>query len=178
MKLGDHQLKICIKNFEELKVLGEKAFSQIKDKDYFWSFEEESNCLAIIIKHLSGNMISRWTDFLITDGEKDFRNRDSEFEISIPRNKKDIIDKWEKGWKCLFETINMLTGDDLLKEITIRNQKHTVVQAINRQLIHYGYHIGQIVYLAKLLAKTNWNTLSVARGRSKEFNERMSKKNK
>ena len=176
MNLGNHYLKTCVKNFSELKMLGEKAFSQMNEEDFFWTPDEESNSIAIIIRHLSGNMLSRWTDFLTTDGEKDYRKRDQEFVTNTHENKESILSKWEKGWKCLFDTLNLLTDNDLLKEVTIRSQKHTVVQAINRQLTHYGYHIGQIVYIVKLCSGKEWKTLSVAKGKSKEFNEEMKKK--
>jgi hypothetical protein len=176
MDLGNHYTKTCIKNFIDLKNLGEKTFTQLNEEDFICSPGDDSNSIAIIVRHVSGNMLSRWTDFLTTDGEKDFRNRDAEFETDYSDDKKDILNKWEKGWRCLFDTLNSLSKDDLLKEVTIRSQKHTVVQAINRQLTHYSYHIGQIVYIAKLRAKRNWKTLSVLKGKSKEFNEEMKKK--
>jgi len=149
----------------------------MSEDDFFWTPDEESNSIAIIVRHLSGNMFSRWTNFLTTDGEKDFRKRDQEFVSNTHENKKELISKWEKGWKCLLATLNLLTDNDLLKEVTIRSQKHTVIQAINRQLTHYGYHIGQIIYIAKLRSGKEWETLSVERGKSEEFNEEMKKKN-
>lgn len=176
MDLGNHYLTTCIKNFKDLKNLGKKTFSQICKEDFFWTPDEESNSIAIIIRHLSGNMLSRWTEFLTTDGEKEFRKRDQEFVTNTHENKEGLISKWEEGWKCLFDTLNLLTDDDLLKEVTIRSQKHTVVQAINRQLIHNGYHIGQIVYIAKLRSGKEWKTLSVAKGKSEKFNEEMKRK--
>lgn len=176
MDLAKHYLTTCIKNFNDLKNLGEKALTQLSEQDTFWFPDNDSNSVAIIIRHLNGNMLSRWTDFLTTDGEKDFRKRDREFESNKHENRETLTSKWEKGWKCLIESLDLLTEDDLLKEVTIRNQKHTVVQAINRQLIHYGYHIGQIVYIAKLCSGKDWKTLSVAKGKSDEFNEEMKKK--
>lgn len=161
--LGKHYLENSIKEFRKLKDLGDKSFSQIKDEDFFWSPDEESNSIAIIVRHLSGNMISRWTDFLTTDGEKESRKRDEEFEKVFYTDKDDVMSRWEKGWKRLFKTMESLTEEDLLKEVKIRNEPHTVMQAINRQLTHYGYHIGQIVYIAKHLENSNWKSLSIPR---------------
>lgn len=171
MNFGKHYLENSISEFNKLKQLGDKSFSQIKDEDFFWSPDEESNSIAIIVRHLSGNMISRWTDFLTTDGEKENRNRDEEFERIFYTDKDDVISRWEKGWKRLFETLESLTENDLMKEIKIRNEPHTVIAAINRQLAHYGYHIGQIVYIAKHLEGTGWKSLSIPRGKSEEFNK-------
>ncbi|MBK8551698.1 MAG: DUF1572 family protein [Ignavibacteria bacterium] len=171
MDLGKNYLENSISEFKKLKQLGDRSFSQIKDEDFFWSPDEESNSIAIIIRHLSGNMISRWTDFLTTDGEKENRNRDEEFERIFYTDKDDVISRWDKGWKRLFETFESLTENDLMKEIKIRNEPHTVIAAINRQLAHYGYHIGQIVYIAKHLEGTGWKSLSIPRGKSEEFNK-------
>jgi Protein of unknown function (DUF1572) len=159
--LGKHYLENSIKEFKKLKELGDKTFLQIKDEDFFWSPDEESNSIAIIIRHLSGNMISRWTDFLATDGEKESRKRDEEFEPLFYTDKDDILSRWERGWKRTFETLESLNENDLLKKVKIRNQPHTVVEAINRQLTHYGYHIGQIVYIGKHLEGANWTSLSI-----------------
>ena len=158
------------KQFEYYKMLGEKTFSQVKDDDLFWQYNEDSNSIAIIVKHLWGNMLSRWTDFLTSDGEKESRDRDSEFENDI-KTRAELLDKWNEGWTCLFHAINSLTVDDLQKIIYIRNQGHTVMDAINRQLAHYPYHIGQIVFLGKMLAENGWTSLSVPKGKSKEFNK-------
>jgi hypothetical protein len=124
---------------------------------------------------MSGNMISRWTDFLTTDGEKPDRQRDGEFEEKA-MDKDALLQTWEAGWRVFTDTMNSLTADDMLKDVTIRGEKHTVIQAINRQLTHYGYHIGQIVYLAKHMQSTDWQTLSIARNKSAEFNQRMKEK--
>lgn len=159
--LGKHYLKNSISEFRKLKELGDKSFLQIKDEDFFWSPDEESNSIAIIVRHLSGNMISRWTDFLTTDGEKENRKRDEEFEKVFYTDKDDVMSRWEKGWKRLFETLDSLNEDDLMKEVKIRKEPHTVVQAINRQLTHYGYHVGQIVFIAKHLEGSNWKSLSI-----------------
>jgi uncharacterized damage-inducible protein DinB len=169
-------LSDAIKKFRELKALGDRAFTQIKDEDFFFTPDEETNSIAIIIRHMSGNMLSRWTDFLTTDGEKEWRNRDEEFEQLFYTDEEDIIQRWEKGWKAVFDAMEALTHEDLTKKVKIRGEDHYVFEAINRQLTHYAYHTGQIVYMAKYLAKENWNSLSVARGKSKDFNERMKKK--
>ncbi|MDQ3022401.1 MAG: DUF1572 domain-containing protein [Bacteroidota bacterium] len=161
MDLGKHYLENSISEFRKLKELGDKSFSQIKDEDYFWSPDEESNSIAIIVRHLSGNMISRWTDFLTTDGEKVTRKRDEEFEKLFYTDKDDVLSRWDKGWKIVFKTLESLNENDLLKEVKIRNQPHTVLEAINRQLTHYGYHIGQIVYIAKHLDGSSWKSLSI-----------------
>lgn len=160
------------KLFEYYRLLGEKTFDQLTEEQMFWQFNSESNSIATIIKHLSGNMLSRWTDFLTTDGEKEWRNRDSEFEIGI-ETKEEILTLWEKGWRCLFDSLNSLTENDLSKIVCIRNQEHSVLQAINRQLAHYPYHIGQIVYIGKMVCNENWKTLSIPKGRSNEFNSTM-----
>jgi len=165
--LGKHYLENSIHEFRKLKDLGDKSFSQIKDEDFFWSPDEESNSIAIIVRHLSGNMISRWTDFLTTDGEKKNRKRDEEFERIFYTDKDDVISRWEKGWYRLFKTLESLTEEDLLKEVKIRKEPHTVIQAINRQLTHYAYHIGQIVYISKHLESSKWKSLSIPRKKPK-----------
>jgi hypothetical protein len=151
------------------KMLGDKTFAQLNEAQLFWQFNEESNSIAMIVKHLWGNMLSRWTDFLTSDGEKEWRNRDAEFENDIA-NKEELLAKWNEGWHCLFNAINPLTEADLSKEIYIRNQGHTITEAINRQLAHYPYHVGQIVFLGKMLCNQNWQSLSIPKGDSKIFN--------
>lgn len=173
LSVGQDYLTSAIKNFKDTKALGDRAMSQIKDEDFFFEPNQDSNSIATIIKHLSGNMLSRWTDFLTTDGEKEWRHRDSEFERIFYTDKDDIIERWEKGWECVFNAMNSLNENDLSKIIYIRKEPHTVIQAINRQISHYGYHIGQIVYLARFLAKDNWNSLSIPRGKSNDYNEKM-----
>lgn len=157
------------KQFEYYKMLGEKTFSQLTEEQLFFEFNEESNSIAMIVKHLWGNMLSRWTDFLITDGEKDWRHRDTEFNNDIG-DRKELIEKWNEGWACLFSAINPLTEMDMTKEIYIRNEGHTVIEAINRQLAHYSYHVGQIVFIGKMLCNEKWISLSIPKGNSKEFN--------
>ncbi|MCY7360865.1 MAG: DUF1572 domain-containing protein [Ignavibacteria bacterium] len=172
---GKHYLENCIKEFKGLKTLGEKSFAQIKDEDFFWSPDEESNSIAIIVRHLSGNMISRWTDFLTTDGEKEYRKRDEEFERLFYTDKDDVIARWEKGWKCFLDTLESLNENDLMKDVYIRKEKHTVIAAINRQLAHYAYHVGQIVFISKHLESSNWKSLSIPRGKSNDFNKTIMK---
>jgi hypothetical protein len=157
------------KQFEYYKILGDKTISRLKDEDLFWQFNEESNSIATIVKHLRGNMLSRWTDFLTSDGEKDRRNRDDEFENDL-RDRRELLDKWDEGWTCLFNAINSLTPDDLGRTVYIRNQGHTVIEAINRQLAHYPYHIGQIVFIGKMLAEGGWSSLSIPKGNSQSYN--------
>jgi len=161
-------LQSAIKQFEYYKLLGEKTFAQVADDKLFWQQNEDSNSIATIVKHLSGNMLSRWTDFLTTDGEKTWRDRDAEFDNDIDTRQK-MMDTWNKGWQVFLDTLNNLTANDLETIIYIRNQGHTVLEAINRQLAHYPYHIGQIVYIGKLCA-TEWVSLSIPRGNSQQFN--------
>ncbi|MCB0729108.1 MAG: DUF1572 family protein [Ignavibacteriae bacterium] len=170
--LGKHYIENSISEFKKIKKLGDKTFSQIKDEDFFWSPDEDSNSIAIIVRHFSGNMLSRWTDFLTTDGEKPNRNRDEEFERIFYTDKDDIISRWESGWKCLFDALNSLKEEDLMKEITIRSEPHTVLEAINRQLTHYSYHTGQIVFIAKHLVNADWKSLSIPKGGSEEYNKK------
>ena len=158
------------KQFEYYKMLGDKTFAQLNEAQLFWQFNEDSNSIAMIVKHLWGNMRSRWTDFLTSDGEKDWRKRDEEFANEVI-NKDELLAKWNEGWQCLFEAINPLTKADLAKEIYIRNQGHTVTEAINRQLAHYPYHVGQIVFLGKMLCNEKWQSLSIPKGSSKILND-------
>lgn len=157
------------KQFEYYKLLGEKTFAQIEDDQLNWQYNGESNSIAIIVKHLSGNMLSRWTDFLTSDGEKEWRNRDAEFESDLT-TREHLLKEWNEGWQCLFEALNALTEEDLEREIFIRNQGHTVMEAINRQLAHYPYHVGQIVFLGKMIKNNGWVSLSIPRNTSQEYN--------
>jgi hypothetical protein len=152
-------------------MLGEKAMEQLTEEQLFWQYNEESNSIAILVNHIAGNMLSRFTDFLTTDGEKGWRNRDSEFTNSF-LNKTEMMNYWNKGWECLLTTLEQLSEKDLEKIIYIRNDGHTVVEAINRQLAHYPYHIGQMVFIAKMLKNEAWNTLSIARNKSGDYNNR------
>ncbi|PYU10840.1 MAG: hypothetical protein DMG37_18875 [Acidobacteria bacterium] len=164
-------VKDSIDLFRYYKKLGERAMAQCSDGDLFAVIDAESNSIAIIVKHMAGNMRSRWMDFLTTDGEKPDRNRDTEFE-DAPKTRKALMELWERGWKYLFDALEPLTEADLGRTITIRTEPHSVMQAINRQVAHYAHHVGQIVFLAKhLTAKTTgkWESLSVPRGQSKQF---------
>src|SRR5229473_3403356 len=174
--LAQHYLSDAIASFRAYKKLAEKALAQVKDEECFVTLDEESNSIAVIMKHIAGNMLSRWTDFLTTDGEKPDRNRDMEFVMLPGTTKDEILAYWEKGWKCVFEAIEPLQPEDLMRTVKIRGQEHTVMQAINRQLTHYAYHVGQIVYLAKHFKSSEWQSLSVPRNRSAEFNAYLEQK--
>ena len=153
-------LQSAIKRLGYYKELGERTFLQLNEADFDFLPNEESNSIAIIIQHMSGNMLSRWTDFLTTDGEKEWRKRDEEFEV-LPASKHELIDLWNQGWNCCLNAIESLSGEDLLKTITIRGEILTVVDAINRQLPHYPYHVGQIIYIGKLVKNRDWQNLSM-----------------
>jgi hypothetical protein len=158
--------------FRQYKLLGERAMQQVSDQQLFASLDDESNSIAIIVKHLTGNMRSRWTDFLTSDGEKATRNRDGEF-VDPPATREALMREWEDGWACVFDAIEPLTDADMGRVVTIRGEAHSVMQAINRQLSHYPMHVGQIVLLAKHFAGESWQTLSVARNKSAEFNRKV-----
>jgi uncharacterized damage-inducible protein DinB len=168
-------LETVLATFRKQKALAEKAFEQLEPEQFHISLDAESNSLAVIIKHMSGNMRSRWKDFLTSDGEKPYRDRDSEFATGT-ETLEELLKLWEAGWFEVFHTLESLTGEDLLKTITIRSQPHTVLQAIERQVDHYAYHVGQIVFLAKHLQSDKWQTLSVARGQSGAFNQELMRK--
>ncbi len=159
------------KQFLYYKMLGEKAIEQLNEEQLFWQYNEESNSIAVLVNHISGNMLSRFTDFLTSDGEKPWRNRDAEFANPL-KSKTALMDLWAKGWECLMNGLDPLTEADLEKVIYIRNDGHTVIEAINRQLAHYPYHIGQIVFIAKMLKNDDWKTLSIARNKSNDYNNR------
>ena len=158
------------KQFQYYKSLGEKSFDQLSDEQLFRSPGPESNSIAVIVNHLHGNMLSRWTDFLSSDGEKEWRARDAEFEELI-QSREDLLNKWNEGWNCLFQALEGISADQLEAIVYIRNQGHTVVEAINRQLAHYAYHIGQIVYLARMLKGEDWTSLSIPKGKSTDYNK-------
>jgi hypothetical protein len=158
--------------FRQYKLLGERAMQQVSDEQLFASLDDESNSIAIIVKHLAGNMRSRWTDFLTSDGEKATRNRDSEF-VDPAATREALMRDWEDGWACVFGAIERLTDADMGRTVTIRGEAHSVMQAINRQLAHYPQHVGQIVLLAKHFAGKRWQTLSVPRNNSAEFNRKV-----
>jgi Protein of unknown function (DUF1572) len=152
------------------KKLADKAVDQLKDEEFFVTIDEEANSVAVVMKHMAGNMFSRWTDFLSSDGEKPNRNRDMEFVIEPQTTKDDVLAYWERGWTCVFEALEPLRPEDLEKKVMIRGEEHTIVQAINRQLMHYSYHVGQIVFLAKHFRSAEWKSLSIPKNRSAEFN--------
>lgn len=175
MPLASIFLQSAIKRLSYYKELGDKTFAQLNDADFHYQPNEESNSIAIIIQHVAGNMLSRWTNFLTSDGEKEWRNRDIEFEEQ-QMTKQQLIEFWEKGWQCCLDTLNALTEDDLLKTIHIRSEGLLVVDAINRQLAHYPYHVGQIIYVAKIITNSNWKTLSIAKSQSNQFNQQMQRR--
>lgn len=159
------------KQFLYYRGLGEKAMEQLNDAQLYWQYHPESNSIAVIIKHLAGNMLSRFTGFLTTDGEKEWRDRDAEFS-DPPAGRIQLMSEWHAGWDCLFAALDQLQESDLDRIVYIRNEGHTVMEAVNRQLAHYPYHIGQIVYLAKMQQGRDWKTLSIARNASADYNGR------
>lgn len=162
-------LRATLQRFMMYKSMGEKAIEQIDDGDLFWKSNDESNSIETIIKHLNGNMLSRWTDFLTTDGEKPTRERDAEFETTPGMNREMLLSLWEEGWSVLITTISSLTPADLEKEVTIRGKPLSVLGAIQRQLPHTAYHVGQIVWIARARKRSAWNSLSIERGQSKSY---------
>ncbi len=172
--LAEHYLEDAAKVFRTQKGLADGAVAQVSDEEFFRAIDAESNSLALIMKHMAGNMRSRWTDFLTTDGEKPDRRRDSEFIVE-GEDRAAILESWEAGWRTVFDALASLKGVDPLRTVTIRGEPHTVVMAVNRQLSHYGQHTGQIVFLAKHLRSSEWKTLSIPRGESEAFNAKMQK---
>jgi Protein of unknown function (DUF1572) len=164
-----HYLEEARRQMRGHKRMGEGAMAQLQDEQFFVTLDPESNSVAILVKHLAGNMRSRFTDFLTTDGEKPDRFRDHEFELTAATARADVMRWWEDGWACVFGAIELLKPEDVMRTVTIRGEPHTVLQAINRQIAHYAQHIGQIVFLAKHLRSTGWKTLSIPRGKSEEF---------
>lgn len=169
--IARNYLADALKSFRDYKKLADKALAQVSDEEFFRALDAEANSIAVIVKHLAGNMLSRWTDFLTTDGEKPDRHRDMEFVITPETTCAAMIGVWERGWACVFAAIEPLTPEDLARTIYIRGQAHTVLEAIMRQLAHYSSHVGQIILLAKHWRGAEWQTLSVPRNRSAEFNQ-------
>jgi hypothetical protein len=165
----------AVQSFRNYKKMAERAMEQVNDEEFFKAIDDEANSIAVIVKHLAGNLISRWSDFLTSDGEKATRDRDAEFEIDDD-SRASLIEHWDRGWKTLFDNVEPLTVDDFSKTVTIRGQSHTIVEALNRQLTHYAYHIGQIVLLAKHFRSSDWQTLSIPKNRSAEFNKFLTEK--
>jgi len=165
-----HYLEEARRQLRGHKRMGEGAMSQLGDEQFFVTLDPECNSVAILVKHLAGNMRSRFSDFLTADGEKPDRFRDREFELSPATTRADVMKWWEEGWSSVFSAIDPLKSEDVLRTVTIRGEPHTVLQAINRQIAHYAQHVGQIVFLAKHLRSSQWKTLSIPRGKSEEFN--------
>ena len=165
----------AVKSFRNYKKMAERAIEQVSDEEFFALIDAEANSIAVLVKHIAGNALSRWTDFLTSDGEKDFRNRDIEFEL-IDDTRESLMEFWERGWLALFDNLEPLTVDDFSRTITIRGEPHTIVEAVNRQMTHYAYHIGQIVLLAKHFKSAEWKTLSVPKNKSAEFNQFLAEK--
>jgi uncharacterized protein DUF1572 len=161
------------REFRSLKRLAEKAMAQVSDEDFFATLDPNSNSIALLVKHISGNLRSRWTDFLTSDGEKPDRKRDTEFEGRPEDTRASLLGRWEAGWQVLFDALGDLAPEDLSREVTIRGQPHSVMRAIHRQMTHYAEHIGQIVMLAKHWAGDRWQTLSIPRGQSEQFARQM-----
>lgn len=169
--MEQNYLESVRKQFELYKKLGERTFDQVSESDLFWQYNEESNSIAVIVKHLWGNMMSRWTNFLTEDGEKEWRDRDGEFEATI-KTRADMLEKWEEGWTCLFSALDSVNENNFDTTIYIRNQGHSIVEAINRQMMHYASHIGQVMYIGRMIRASEWTSLSIPKGQSKAFNEK------
>ena len=165
-------LQSSIKKFKTQKALGEKTFIQLDDKDFLFKPSKESNSIAVIVQHIHGNMLSRWTNFLTEDGEKEWRKRDAEFE-DVLQTKQNIVSAWNEGWACVFNTLENFQPEDLMKTITIRSEPLLVIDAIIRQVDHYGYHVGQIVYIGRIIKDENWQSLSIPKNKSSDFNTSM-----
>ena len=164
-----HYITSAIKQFNQYKSLADKTIEQVPDDKIYWQYNPESNSIAMIVKHMAGNMFSRFTDFFTSDGEKPWRNRDKEFE-NEQFTKAQLLARWNEGWNCLFKVLNDITEQDLSKTILIRNEEHTVMEAINRQLTHYASHVGQIIYIGKMVCGSQWKSLSIQKGASEKFN--------
>ncbi|WP_314588547.1 DUF1572 family protein [Paenibacillus terrigena] len=169
MEMNQVYLDSVKKQFRYYKMLGEKAMEQVTPEQLFFAPNDDSNTIATVVKHLWGNMRSRWTDFLTTDGEKEWRDRDAEFEVD-QQDPTEVMEQWNEGWTCLFDALESIEPNQLMDIIYIRNEGHTVMDAINRQLAHYPYHVGQIIYAAKALKEGAWNSLSVPKHQSKQYN--------
>jgi hypothetical protein len=170
MSIGNDYLDTAIRRLKYYKELGDKTFVQLNEWDFHYQPNDESNSIATIIQHLSGNMLSRWTNFLTEDGEKEWRKRDEEFDVH-QYTKEQLVALWEKGWTCFLDSLGSLRKKDLKKTVTIRQEELTVIDAVNRQLAHYPYHIGQIIFLAKIIKNKNWQNLSIPKGNSQTYNQ-------
>ncbi|MBK6266148.1 DUF1572 family protein [Marivirga sp. S37H4] len=165
------------KQLEYYKSIGEKTLDQLNGQELFWQFNDESNSVAIIVNHLWGNMKSRWTDFLLSDGEKEWRNRDLEFELVIT-SKEELLNKWDEGWSCFFAALDSINEENINTEIYIRDQAHSVMEAVHRQFAHYSYHIGQMVYVGRMVKGSKWENLTIPKGKSSDFNKEKFSKGK
>lgn len=170
ISIGEEYLLTAIRRLKYYKDLGDKAIEQVSEEQILYIPNQNSNSIAVIIQHMAGNMLSRWTNFLTEDGEKEWRRRDDEFEEQ-KKVKKELLSLWEQGWNCLFNALESLKEADLLKTIYIRNEPLSVIDAINRQLAHYPYHVGQIIYVAKILKDNSWQNLSIPKGDSNVYNK-------
>jgi Protein of unknown function (DUF1572) len=174
MKTSTNPIESAFGILKQYKTLADKALEQVNDEEFFRPPEPESNSIAIIVKHVNGNLLSRWTDFLTTDGEKESRDRDGEFELD-KMERSQLMQMWERSWQCLFSSLEALTPGDLGKIVTIRSEPHSVLEAIHRTMTHISSHVGQIVFIAKMFKSGQWQTLTIAKRKSKEFNETMSR---
>ncbi|MDC6367037.1 MULTISPECIES: DUF1572 family protein [Flavobacteriaceae] len=163
--------------FHRYKTMGDKTFAQLSEEDIYWKYQETDNSIAIIVKHMVGNMLSRWTNFLTEDGEKSWRNRENEF-LGPFASKTEMLSAWEKGWTCLFNALENVKSSNFETKIKIRNEEHTIIEAVNRQLAHYSSHVGQIVLLGKMIKGSGWKSLSIPKGGSEAFNKKMFSKDK
>ena len=170
MNISSNYLNSTKQLFRYYKQLGESTFEQLSDEELFWQYSPTNNSIAIIVNHLWGNMLSRWTNFLTEDGEKEWRKRDLEFEDVI-QTKAQFMERWEAGWTCLFEALDSVNEENFDSTIYIRNMGHTIIEAVNRQLAHYAYHIGQIVFIGTLIKGESWTSLSIPRGKSTNYNQ-------
>ncbi|MFZ0137924.1 MAG: DUF1572 family protein [Candidatus Sulfotelmatobacter sp.] len=169
LDLAAHYIEEARRQMRGHKHLAERAMVQLKDEDLFIALDLESNSVAVLVKHIAGNMRSRFTDFLTTDGEKPDRYRDQEFEVNAATTRADLMKLWEDGWARVFAAIDSLKAEDVMRTVTIRGEPHTVLQAVSRQIAHYAQHTGQIVFLAKHLRSSEWKTLSIPRGKSEDY---------
>ncbi|MFC4219114.1 DUF1572 family protein [Flagellimonas marina] len=172
MNFQENYLSNVIFEFHRYKTMGDKTFAQLTDDDILWTYSDTDNSIAIIVKHMVGNMLSRWTNFLTEDGEKPWRNREMEFEAPYT-TKNEMLDAWEKGWKCLFDALKKMKTLNFDAKIKIRKEEHTLVEAVNRQLAHYASHVGQLVFIGKMIKGTQWKSLSIPKGASETFNKKM-----
>lgn len=172
MNFQENYLKSVLFEFNRYKTLGDKTFKQLSEDEIHWTYTSTDNSIAIIVKHMVGNMLSRWTNFLTEDGEKTWRNRESEFELPYD-TKAELLVAWEKGWNCLFHALNSVNSENFSEKIVIREEAHTISEAINRQLAHYANHVGQILYIGKMIKGKEWISPSIPKGDSEAFNKKM-----